>query len=355
MKNRRGCAGVGGMNERMRKIMAVYDEDPAYAQRLADYVNQKEKLPFTAMTFSSMERLQEYLKEHPAEIILAGERPAAELEALGIKNVMILSEAEVVREKEAGSSIYKYQSGSGIMREVMAAYCCSQPEPALSLLVKKAVVMGVYSPVSRCGKSAFALTLAQVLGRNFSVLYMNMEEYSGFSRLVDDAFERDLSDVLCLYRQGEFNWMKLKTMVYPWNEIAYIAPARYGEDLELISPEEMGDLTGRIARESGYERVVIDLGRCGRGAISLLDACDVIYMPVREDWVSQAKLEEFEEYLALADDGRVREKMQKIRLPRVRLAGRHENYGDQLLWGEMGDFVRRLLGGGQPGEWRNDG
>lgn len=28
MKNRRGCAGVGGMNERMRKIMAVYDEDP---------------------------------------------------------------------------------------------------------------------------------------------------------------------------------------------------------------------------------------------------------------------------------------------------------------------------------------
>ena len=28
MKNRRGCAGVGGMNERMRKIMAVYDENP---------------------------------------------------------------------------------------------------------------------------------------------------------------------------------------------------------------------------------------------------------------------------------------------------------------------------------------
>ena len=95
MKNRHGCAGVGGMDGRMRKIMAVYDEDPAYAQRLADYVNQREKLPFTAMAFSSMERLQEYLKEHPAEIILAGERPAAELEALGIKNVMILSEAEV--------------------------------------------------------------------------------------------------------------------------------------------------------------------------------------------------------------------------------------------------------------------
>ena len=93
---------------------------------------------------ASMERLQEYLKEHPAEIILAGERPAAELEALGTKKtVMILSEAEVVREKEAGSSIYKYQSGSGIMREVMAAYCCSSAGTGLEPAGQKAVVMGV--------------------------------------------------------------------------------------------------------------------------------------------------------------------------------------------------------------------
>ena len=338
----------------MRKIMAVYDEDPAYAQRLADYVNQKEKLPFAAMAFSSMDRLREYLEEHPAEILLVGERSAEEAERLEAKNVMILSEGEVVEEKEAGSSIYKYQSGSGIMREVMAAYCCSQPEPALSILAKRAVVMGVYSPVSRCGKSALALTLAQASGRNFSVLYMNLEEYSGFSRLVDGGYQKDLSDVLYLYRQGEFNWMRLKTMVYPWNGLDYIGPARYGEDLELVSAEEMAGLIGRIAGESGYERLVVDLGRCARGSMALLDACDVIYMPVREDPVSQAKIDEFEEYAALADDGRVREKIQKLHLPRFRRTGRRENYGDQLLWGEMGDFVRQLLGG-QPEKWRDDG
>ena len=60
----------------MRKVMAVYDEDPLYAQRLADYVNQKEKLPFAAMAFSSLERLQDYLKDHPAEILLVGEASA---------------------------------------------------------------------------------------------------------------------------------------------------------------------------------------------------------------------------------------------------------------------------------------
>ena len=31
----------------MVKVMAVYDEDPLYAGRLAEYVNQKETFPFS--------------------------------------------------------------------------------------------------------------------------------------------------------------------------------------------------------------------------------------------------------------------------------------------------------------------
>ena len=36
----------------MVKILAVYDADPAFGERLADYVNQKEKIPFPAWTGS---------------------------------------------------------------------------------------------------------------------------------------------------------------------------------------------------------------------------------------------------------------------------------------------------------------
>ena len=44
----------------MVKVMAVYDEDPLYAGRLAEYVNQKETFPFQAMAFSDLEKLKEY-------------------------------------------------------------------------------------------------------------------------------------------------------------------------------------------------------------------------------------------------------------------------------------------------------
>lgn len=40
------------------RIMAVYDVDPFYADRFADFVNQKEKVPFTVMAFTTLERLK---------------------------------------------------------------------------------------------------------------------------------------------------------------------------------------------------------------------------------------------------------------------------------------------------------
>ena len=44
----------------MIKVMVVYDEDPLYAGRLAEYVNQKETFPFQAMAFSDLEKLKAY-------------------------------------------------------------------------------------------------------------------------------------------------------------------------------------------------------------------------------------------------------------------------------------------------------
>ena len=76
--------------------------------------------------------------------------------------------------------------------------------------------------------------------------------------------------------------------------------------------------------------------------------CDVVYMPVREDCISAAKLEEFEEYLEEADDTGVRDRIQKLKLPRHTGIGKRDGYLEQLIWGEMGDYVRQLLNGRQP-------
>ena len=110
----------------------------------------------------------------------------------------------------------------------------------------------------------------------------------------------------------------------------------------------MAHLIDRIAREGGYKKIVVDVGQMGRGALSLLSICDAVYMPVKDDLVSMAKLEEFEEYLGEADQTDVKGRIQRLKLPENSTVLRGENYMEQLLWGELGDYVRRLLNGGRP-------
>ena len=57
----------------MERILAIYDVDQEYASRFADFMNSREKLPFTAVSFTSLEKLKAYAKEHAIEILLISE------------------------------------------------------------------------------------------------------------------------------------------------------------------------------------------------------------------------------------------------------------------------------------------
>lgn len=330
--------------------MAIYDVDPFYASRFADFVNQKEKIPFTAISFSSLVKLKDYARDHAIAILLVSHEVRNQLEDIPAGQVVALCEGEVVEVKDETPAVYKYQSGDSIVREVMACYsgCPSQPE--LEVLGEKAAVIGIYSPVNRCLKTSLALTMGQLLSRNERVLYMNLEEYSGFSLLTGEKCLKDLSDVIYLYRQGACSWLKLKSIVHSWGGMDYIPPVRYPEDLGEISSAEMAELIEQIARDSGYEKIVVDVGQMGRGALDLLKICQGIYMPVKDDCVSAAKIQEFEGYLKEAGAEEILERITRLKLPYHSSFGRRENYMEQLLWGELGDYVRQLLRGGS-GRW----
>ena len=60
-----------------------------------------------------------------------------------------------------------------------------------------------------------------------------------------------------------------------------------------------------------------------------------------------AKVEEYEDYVKASGHENLLEKTQKLKLPyHSSFAGR-KNYLEQLLWGELGDFVRQLRKGKQ--------
>lgn len=332
----------------MKKIMAVYDEDPFYAERLSDYVNRKEKGIFKAQAFTSKERLEEFARGNDIDVLLTGAPVNTEeiTELRSVQKIYLTEEPGANGVKEE-PEIYKYQSGDDIIREVMAAYCELPGVKAVfpGLAAKEKRIVGVYSPVGRCGKTSLSLAMGQVLSKEEKVLFISLDMFTGFSQLLDEQWKRDLSDLLYYYKQGRFHALRLNSIIYYLGDMAWIPPLRYPDDYSQVSTEEMADFLRLILSGSDYETIVLDIGNYDRQVLPILDACQVVYVPVKEDLVSQAKLKEFEQYVDEFGSKGLKSRFHKIHVPLMTGTKRMEHFPQELLWGDMGDFVRGLLKG----------
>lgn len=249
----------------MKKIMAVYDVDSRYADRFAEFANQREQVPFKVVAFTSLEKLREFSKREQIDLLLIGDGVTEkELEGIQAVQTVRLSETGVAKEGEA--VVYKYQASDSLLREVMSWY---QPQEIPTLMTvggRRSQIIGVYSPVGRCGKSSFAFTLGQVLAREEKVLYMTLEEFSGLSALTGTAYTGGLSDLLYYYTQREYSPVRLGSVTYNWGGLDYIPPVTYAEDKTGIRQEVFAGLIQKIAADGAYEKLILDVGVfCARG------------------------------------------------------------------------------------------
>ena len=106
-----------------KNIFAVCDLEVDYAFNFMDYLNQKKNLPFEIQAFTTAESLIAYGKENHIELLLISDKAMRkEVRDLGIGKIIILSEGVHPPELDQYSSVYKYQSSSDVIREVMACY-----------------------------------------------------------------------------------------------------------------------------------------------------------------------------------------------------------------------------------------
>jgi len=334
----------------MKRILAVYDVDPFYAERFAEFANRRESIPFTVIAFSSVDRLRRYSEEHEIELLLINsEVGEAEFSQIYAGQIVTLNEGEL---KAGPSTVYKYQSADNILREVMACYQVDAIPDPVCADGRSCNMTGIYSPVGRCGKTSFSLAYAQMAARDNRTLYVNLEDCSGFAGLLNRDNGGGLSDLLYYFKHGILDRVKLSSVTYSIGELDYIPPVRYPEDLCETSAKELVKLLRHVSGIGNYRTLVVDLGPMGRQAAEFLTACDAVYMPVLEDVVSLAKIREFEQYLEQSGRDALKERLQKLALPPSVMSPGGGSWTEQLLWGELGDYTRHLLRG-RPEGWRS--
>lgn len=329
-----------------RNIFAVCDLEVEYAYHFMEYLSKKNNIPFEIRVFTSSQTFLDFVKDHPVEVLLIGEGAMCEeIREQQIGQIMILSEGVLPEKLKEYPSIYKYQSSHQIIREVMASYGeRKNDEKGVPVGKKNVEVIGIYSPVGRTMKTTFALTLGQILAKNKAVLYLNLEVYSGFEYLLNKTYPDTLSDILYYLRQDNGSVMgKVNGMVQTMNNLDYIPPALSPGDLLQAAPEEWAHLLADLSSYSSYEIVILDLGDGVQDLGSILEQCTKIYMPVRNDPMSKAKVDQFENLIRVWEREWILERVHKIHLPYHRTIRGGAGYLDDLVWSELGDYVRELI------------
>lgn len=120
--------------------------------------------------------------------------------------------------------------------------------------------------------------------------------------------------------------------------MAWIPPIRIPQDYTQLSVQEMADLLERILQEGNYTTLVLDVGDYGRDALPLLEKCQVIYTPIREDPFSAEKMREFEEYLEAVGNGAVMEKNPEDPCADGDRREKNGAFSPNFCGGDMGDF-----------------
>ncbi len=335
------------MNQKKRRhIFAVCDVEVDYAYNFMEYLNRKKSLPFEVQAFTGPEVLCAFARENPIEILLISDKAMTEeVRKLEVGKLIILSEGVHSPDLDQYPSVYKYQASDAVVREVMDCYGAEKLAlEGLPVLKRTASVIGVYSPVGRSQKTSFALTLGQILARERTVLYLNMESYSGFEELLGEDYERNLSDLLYFARQENTNLVhKIQGMARSLQNMDYVPPAMNPMDIQEAGLREWRLILEQIVQNSAYEAVILDLGDGVSELFRILDFCDQIYMPVRGDAFSAAKISQFENLLRMWDFTGVLDKIRKIKLPFHSTSRTGKGYFEDLVWSELGDYVRQLL------------
>lgn len=343
-----------------RDIFAVCDLEVEYAYHFMEFISKKKNIPLEIRVFTSAQTLLEFVRDHPIELLLISEKAMCEeIQDKEIGQIIILAEGVLPEKLKKYPSIYKYQSSNQVIREAMACYGESQKLKRRQLRSshRNVDIIGIYSPVGRTMKTTFALTLGQILAKKKAVLYLNLEEYSGFEYLLEHTYEQTLGDLLYYVRQEGVNLIgKLNGMVQTMNNLDFLPPVLAPDDIQQTSLEEWMRLLQEILDYSNYETIILDFGDGVSELYQLLDQCSKIYMPVRSDPMSQAKISQFENLLRIWGKASVITKLQKIKLPYHRTIHRGSGYLDDLIWSELGDFVRELIRQERSGnlEWKEN-
>lgn len=327
----------------------IFDTDEQYGKRLMCAISRHKNLPFGVQLFTRADEMEIYLEHHTADMMVVSEtccEYGAEkpCEKQAKKMLVLTEEQKTAGENKSGNTaevreIYKYQPADSILREIIQFLGGKEQKQ------EDVELIGVYSPVYEPLRSAFALSLTQVMAESGRTLYCNLEAFSGLEEVLAAQDRENLSDMIYYYRNaGAEVTEQMKQMIVSLPGFDYIAPVEFAQDISSMQTQELTEFFLKIAKECGYQKVVLEISSAVASQWKMIFACSSVYMPVRQDYISVRKVQAFEKYLLMAGMEHLWNRIEKVELPQNNLQFNAAYIGSRE-GEEMNGFVRTLFTG----------
>ena len=323
-----------------KQIIAICDEDKFYAQKIFEYIHERESTSYEVILFTEIEAVESFMLHDRINILLVSAVSRALIKgSLNAEHVLILTrEATLDMQPE---EIYKYQSGDKILKAVMQFCSERKSTPKKRKCGKPLMVIGVYSPVKRAFQTTFSIALGQILAKSGKALYINFECFSGFDCLMSEKTSADLMDLVYFWKLGGDNFTyRLDSVIESIGSLDYVPPVHSFINYEGISGEQWINFIKTFEENTDYEYLILDLSENVNGLFEILRICKTVYTVTDKNRIARAKLSQYEGLLREFSYSDVIEKTKMMEIPTFREIP--EDYA-MLPYSDLSKFIRKEI------------
>jgi len=153
------------------KSLVICDPEEKYAQALAFYIMNRKGIHFQVQVCSEIQHIQD-----TDLLLISDEYTDEDRKCVNAGKIILLTgRGNCSKDSDV---IYKYQPGEQILDEILKFCEEVYEENELffsSALKKKGKIIGIFSPVHRIGKTAYALELGENMAASENVLYLTLK------------------------------------------------------------------------------------------------------------------------------------------------------------------------------------
>lgn len=279
-------------------LIVILDGNEKYAKCLCEYLDSHTGIGYKITTFTKLDEFLNFSVLGQIDILLVDDYMFKELPLYKVSfiNLFILSvkkdSTAIQKDDFTFFTFFKYQSIQSLIHKIMSNLSIDSSLYNAKTLKDAPSMIGVYSPIKRCGKTSFSIALATVYSSMESTLLISFDE-NATEYLNIHSSQKNLSDLMLYLLEGGSSLIgHLDSTVCSVNGLDIVPPALYSDDIRNLSSDILIRFFS-LLKKTHYRYIIVDFADTLSDMSSLFNTCNKIYMPVINDDISRKKIASF--------------------------------------------------------------